>query len=52
MDNGTLTSCEICRALIMYDKDAKKPELCYDCKNQLVDQDDDNENMLLPNDDN
>lgn len=32
MDNATATTCIKCHALIFYDKDAPKPDLCPVCE--------------------
>lgn len=34
MDNNTATACTKCHAIIFYDKDAPKPDLCPVCKRE------------------
>jgi RNA polymerase subunit RPABC4/transcription elongation factor Spt4 len=34
MDNNTATACKKCHAIVFYDKDAPKPELCPVCQRE------------------
>lgn len=39
MDNCTGTTCRQCTAIILYDKDAPKPELCPVCEQKKKERD-------------